>query len=217
VGGPLTRQRAGAVAAVGYALLTLTVAGLQAVVLDFRVVEPAELARDVVADRTLWMVAQAVLIGQQELLAFVGIGLLAVTGRAGAATVVSLLPFGSAALMFVLSGMVHGVFGTHLGGLDAAGTAEDTLRIARVLHALGDTTYFAGIALLALAMVALYPAIRESPHLPRGLAVLGVAAAVATFGGFGWFVLPGLGFLSAVGVLLQASWFAWLGRRLWHA
>jgi hypothetical protein len=215
----VTRQRAGAMAAAGYALLTLTVAGLQAVVLRFRVVETAELARDVVADRTLWMIAQAVLVGQQELLALVGIGLLAVTGRARATTVVGLLHFGAAALMFVLSGIAHGVFGTHLGGL-GAGTAEavdDTLRIARVLHALGDTTYFAGLALLALAMIALGPAIRATPGLPRGLAALGLAAAAATIGGFGWFVLPALGFLSAVGVLLQACWFAWLGRSLWRA
>jgi hypothetical protein len=209
----------GAVAAAGYALVLLTAVVLQAVVVRFRVVTPSALAADVAADRTLWMLAQAVLIGQQELLALVAVALPAVVGRLRAGAVFAMVQFGAAALMFVLSGVVHGVFGTHLGGLHAVDAAarEGALRDARILHALGDTTYFAGLALLAIAMLALYPAVRDSPVLPRGLARLGLAAAAAEIAEFGWFVLPGLGYLAPIGVVLQAAWFAWLGRRLWDA
>ena len=206
-----------AFAAVGYAVLSLTTVGLQAVVLSFRVVTPAELAADVAAHQPLWLLAQAVLAGQQVLLGPVAIGLLAVVDRRRPGVVLALTQIGAAAVMFALSAMVHGVFGAHLGGLGAAdaGTRADTLRIAEVLHALGDTTYFAGTALTAIAMLLLWPALRASPVAPSGLAALGLAAAAAQIGEFGWFLVPVLGYLAPVGVLLQAGWFGWLGWCLW--
>ena len=209
-------SRAAGLAAIGYGVLSLVAAVTQAVLVDFAVATPADLLHDVARSRVAWVGAQVVLIGQQELLVIAVIGLVAVLGRPRPATVFAVAQLAVAAVLFIASGVFHGVLGVHIATFDRMpGAARgDVVRLAETVHALGDTSYFLGIAATAFAMVALRPAIRGSSRLPDGLATLGLVAAVAALAEFGWFLWPGFGFAAPVGVILQAAWFAWLGRCL---
>jgi hypothetical protein len=124
--------------------------------------------------------------------------------------------FGLAAVSFVASGVFHGVLGVHLvhrGG--AAGAPLDVvLAEVELVHAFGDTFWFAGIAGLALATVVLVGPIRRCAPLPNGLATLGLVAVVLDALQLLWFFVPDVGAAGAAGAVLHAAWFVWLGIRL---
>jgi hypothetical protein len=205
--------------AVGYAIASLIAATLEAVVLDFSIVSPADLVADVTTLQVPWVAAQALLILQQPLLIGVVLGFWLVGRRgprpwlvAGAAMI------GLSALLYVMSGVFHGVFGWHVAALSQLGGQDrsDAERLAEIVHALGDTTFYIAIAATAVAMLAWIPVMRRSA-LPAGLRRLAVAAVVFELVEFGYFLLPGLALTAPVGIACQAAWYVWLGRRLRRA
>ncbi len=209
------RRRAG-LAAPGLAVTSLGAAVLEAVVLDVSIVSPADLVADVARLQVPWVLAQVLLVVGQELLLAVVLGLAEVLGPQGVLVRVQLAAAGA---LFVLSGIFHGVFGWHVAALDVLVGADraSAVHLAEILHALGDTTYYLGVASTALAMLALAPLVRRTGVLPSRLATLGVVAAVLQLVEFGYFLLPGLAWAAPVGVLLQAAWYVCLGSVLRRA
>jgi hypothetical protein len=176
---------------------------------------PAELLADVTRRRSLWVVSQAVLAIQQVLLVPVVVGLAVVLGPAQRqVSMVAAGLFGLAAMSFVCSGVIHGVLGVHLvhQGREVDAPMEVVLAEVELVHAMGDTFWFAGIAGLALATAVLAAPIRRSGRLPAGLATLGLVAVAFDALQLLWFFVPALGVAGALGAVLHSAWFAWLGR-----
>jgi uncharacterized membrane protein len=124
-------------------------------------------------------------------------------------------------LLFVLSGIFHGVFGWHVSALQqlAGEDRADAERLAEILHALGDTSYYIAIAATAVAMICWLPVLRQNSVvaggvLPVGLHRLALAAVVFQLVEFGYFLIPGLALTAPVGIACQAAWYVWLGRIL---
>lgn len=218
--GPLL-HRAG-VAAIVYAIASLTAATLEAIVLDFSIVSPADLVADVTTMQVPWVVAQALFIAQQPLLTFVLLGFWTL-GRRGPrpALIVGTAQLGLSALLFVMSGVFHGVFGWHVSALQqlVGEDRADAERLAEIVHALGDTTFYVAIAATATAMIAWLAVMRDNSvaaggSLPVGLRRLAIAAVIFQLVEFGYFLLPGLALTAPVGIACQAAWYIWLGRLL---
>jgi hypothetical protein len=191
----------------GFALVVVIVG----VVVGGAVPDPAALLADVTRHQGAWVASQVVLAAQQVLLVPIVIGLLfrfeggeRTTVAAGAAFL------GVAGIAFLASGVIHGALGAHLGGRTGSVAIAET----ELVHAIGDTFWFAGIGGLALAVLVLAGPIRRSPHLPSGLAALGVVAAVCDGLALLWFFVPDIGFAGALGDVLHAAWFVWLGGAL---
>jgi hypothetical protein len=217
---PDTARRLGGWSAVAYGLALVVVVVVVGVVLAGAVPDPAELLADVTRRRELWVASQALLAMAQALLVPVVVALVVVLGPAERLAVGTVAGFlGLAATSFVASGVFHGVLGVHL--VHKAGVAgapiDVVLAEVELVHAFGDTFWFAGIAGLALATVAATGPIRRSPGLPGGLAVLGLAAVTLDLVQLLWFFVPEIGAAGAVGAVLHAAWFVWLGTTLARA
>ena len=162
-----------------YGISLLVVGGLVAIVIQFRVPNPEELLRDVADRRPMWIAANALLIVQQVLLVVAAPAL----GRAGgrpvavaADAVRGLLAIAAGA--FIASGTFHAVLGAHLASEVTSGPLDpDLVRSAKVLHALGDTTWFIGLGALT-AMTAVCAAVwwRADDRGTRRRARLGALA-----------------------------------------
>jgi hypothetical protein len=202
-------ERAGTVA---YAVLWLVVAGLVAVVVRMQVPTPAELLRDVAARPAVWIGANVVLIVQQVLLVVVVPLMVRVVGAGTVAAdaVRGLLVLAGGAL--VASGVFHGVLGAHLASKVTSGPLHaDLVRLAELVHALGDTCWFIGVAaLIAVTAVAVGPQWVASPA-GRRLAVVGVVGVVCNVLQFGWFFDHAFGVFAGPGTLLQSVWIAGTG------
>ncbi len=114
-----------------------------------------------------------------------------------------------AAGAFIASGTFHAVLGAHLASEVTSGPLDpDLVRSARVLHALGDTTWFIGLGAVT-AMTAVCAAVwwRADHRGVRRLARLGAVAVVVGCLQYGWFFAHVLGLFAAPGALLQALWF----------
>jgi hypothetical protein len=213
-------RRAAGAAAIAYGIASLVAATLEAVVLDFSIVSPAGLVSDVATLQAPWVIAQALIILAQPLLTLVVLGFWALASRGPrVALILGTVQLGLSGLLFVMSGVFHGVFGWHVGALEQIGTDDPDAaeRLAEILHALGDTTFYIAIAATATAMLAWLPVMRRSDVLPVGLWRLAIVAVVFQTVEFGYFLLPGLALTAPVGIASQAAWYVWLGRRLRRA
>ncbi len=195
-----------------YGVGLLVVGGLILLVIGIDVPTPAELLDDVAARRGIWITANVVLIVQQALLT-VGASavgrLVAPTSRLAADAVRGLLAIAAGAL--IASGTVHAVLGAHLASEVTDGPLDpDLVRAAKVLHAVGDTTWFIGLGALTATTAVCSAAWWRSPA-DRFRARLGAAAVVFGLLQYGWFVAHVLGFFAAPGALLQAAWFVAIG------
>jgi hypothetical protein len=192
---------------VGFAIVIVVIG----VVVGGSVPDPAELLADVTRYRSAWVAAQALLAAQQALLVPIVIGLFRIFEVSERSTLVAASAYlGVAGIAFLASGVFHGVLGVHL----ATKTGDLAVAETELVHAFGDTFWFAGIGALAVATVILTGPVRRSPHLPSGLAVLGVVAVVLDGLALLWFFVPAIGVAGAVGDLAHAAWFVWLGARL---
>ena len=193
-----------------YGISLLVVGGLVAIVIQFRVPNPEELLRDVADRRPMWIAANALLIVQQVALvvAAPALGRLVAARSAVAADAVRGL-LAIAAGAFIASGTFHGVLGAHLASEVTAGPlAPDLVRSARVVHALGDTTWFIGLgALTAMTAVCAVVWWRADDRGTRWRARLGAAAVAVGCLQYGWFVAHVLGLFAVPGALLQSLWF----------
>lgn len=191
-----------------YGATLLVVGGLVAIVIQFRVPHPDELLRDVADRRPMWIAANALLIVQQVLLVVAAPALARLVRPAVAADTVRGLA-AIAAGAFIASGTFHAVLGAHLASEVTSGPLDpDLVRSAKVLHALGDTTWFTGLgALTALTAVCAAVWWRADDRGVRRRARLGALAVVVGCLQYGWFFAHVLGLFSAPGALLQALWF----------
>lgn len=202
---------------VGYGVLWLVVAGLIAVVIRLQVPTPEELLRDVAARPAIWIGANVVLICQQVLLVVVIPALSRLVGQATVAadTVRGLLALAGGAL--VASGIFHGVLGAHLASkVTPAPLDTDLVRLAELVHALGDTCWFVGVGALTAATAAVVIMQWRQSDRPRSLAVIGVAAVTCNLLQFGWFADHAFGVFAAPGTVLQAGWIVGAGRARWR-
>lgn len=206
-------------AAIAYGIASLLAATLEAIVVDFSIVSPADLVADVTTLEVPWQLAQLLFIVQQPLLVFVVLGVWGLTPTGPRVPLI----FGTAmlavsGLLFGLSGLFHGVYGGYVSSL-AKLTGEERMeaeRLYETLHGLGDTSYYLAIAATATAMIAWLPVMRRSSVsaggvLPRGLRWLAAVAVFFQLVEFGYFLLPGLALTAPVGIACQAAWFIWLG------
>jgi hypothetical protein len=197
-----------------YGVSILVVGGLVAIVIGGRVEPPAELLHDVAFRRGMWIAANVLLIAQQSLLTVGAPALarvVAVSGRVAADAVGGLL--GIAAGAFIASGAFHAVLGAHLASDVTSGPLDPGLvRSATVVHALGDTTWFIGLAALT-ATTAVCSVVwwRADDGATRFRARLGAAAVLVGLLQYGWFVAHVFGLFAAPGALLQAAWFVSVG------
>ena len=193
-----------------YGVTFLVVGGLVAIVIQFRVPNPAALLRDVADRRPMWIIANAVLIVQQVLLVVAAPAfgrVIASRSTLAADAVRGLLAIAGGA--FIASGTCHAVLGAHLASEVTAGPLDpDLVRSAKVLHALGDTTWFIGLGAVT-AMIAVCAAVwwRADDRGVRRLARLGAVAVVVGCLQYGWFFAHVLGLFAAPGAALQALWF----------
>jgi hypothetical protein len=197
-----------------YGVSILLVGGLVAIVIGGRVSAPAQLLRDVADRRGLWIAANVLLIVQQALLT-VGapaLGRVVATSSRVAADAVSGL-LGIAAVSFIASGTFHAVLGAHLASEVTGGPVDPGLvRSATVVHALGDTTWFIGLAALTTATaVCSIVWWRADDATARFRARLGAAAVLVGLLQYGWFVAHVFGLFAVPGALLQAAWFVSVG------
>jgi hypothetical protein len=198
----------------GWALLAagamwVAVVGCVAVVVELGVPNPAELLADVAARPVVWQVSNVLLIVLPLVLALTGQRLLDLAGPAlphGA--VVGPLALAGGAL--AASGVFHGVFGAHLAARVDDGVVDaELVRLAEIVHALGDTCWFVGVAALMVLMLVVTVGGRD--RLDRRVWWIGVAAIVCNLAQFGWFFAHALGLFAGPGAVLQAAWFAALG------
>jgi len=209
--------KAAGTAAIAYAAASLLAATLEAIVLDFSIVSPADLVSDVATLQVPWVVAQVLLILQQPLLTVIVLGFWAAGSRGPrVGLIIGTVQLAFSGLLFVISGIFPGVFGWHVAALQQLGGADrsDAERLAEIVHALGDTTFYIAIAATATAMIAWLPVMRRSPQLPTGLRRLAIAAVIFQLVEFGYFLIPGLALTAPVGIACQAAWYVWLGRIL---
>jgi hypothetical protein len=197
-----------------YGVGLLVVGGLILLVIGIDVPTPSELLRDIAEHRATWITANVVLVVQQAALT-VGAPavarLIAPTSRVAADAVLGLLVIAAGAL--IASGTAHAVLGAHLASeVTAAPLDPDLVRAGKVLHALGDASWFIGLAALTAA-TGVCSAVwwRAADPATRFRARLGAAAVVAGLLQYGWFVAHVLGFFAAPAALLQAGWFVAIG------
>ncbi|GAA3611086.1 hypothetical protein [Microlunatus ginsengisoli] len=209
--------RAAGTASIAYAVASLVAATLEAIVLDFSIVSPADLVADVTTMQVPWVVAQVIFIVQQPLLTLIVLGFWAVAAAGPRVwLIIGTVQLAFSGLLFVFSGIFHGVFGWHVSALQqlAGEDRADAERLAEIVHALGDTTFYIAIAATATAMIAWLPVIRRSAALPAGLARLAIVAVVFQLVEFGYFLLPGLALTAPIGIACQTAWYIWFGRTL---
>ena len=212
-------------AAIAYGIASLLAATLEAIVVDFSIVSPADLVADVTTLEVPWQLAQLLFIVQQPLLVFVVLGVWGLTPTGPRVPLI----FGTAmlavsGLLFGLSGLFHGVYGGYVSSL-AKLTGEERMeaeRLYETLHGLGDTSYYLAIAATATAMIAWLPVMRRSSVsaggvLPRGLRWLAADSGVLPGRRVRLLRAPGLALTAAVGIACQAAWFIWLGMILRRA
>jgi len=204
-------------AGAAYAVVSLIVLAVQGAIVHFEVVTPEELLADVVAQRPAWVAAQVALAAVQALLVPVVIALLgavAASPKSRAAAAGGAAFFGLAGTLLVLSGVFHGVLGVHLASPATRGAADGAalLRDVALVHAFGDTCYFAGTAALGIGIVVLARAGRGDPRLPRWSDPLAHAAAVVGVLQFAWFAVPAAAVFAPVAALAQLVWIAGAGR-----
>jgi hypothetical protein len=196
-----------------YGLTILVVGGLIAIVIGGRVSPPAQLLRDVADHRGLWIAANVLLIVQQPLLVLGAPALarvVATSSRLAADAVGGLLAI--AAGSFIASGTLHAVLGAHLAPEVTAGPLDPGLvRSATVVHALGDTTWFIGLAALTATTAVCSLAWWRGDRAARVRARFGAAVVVVGLLQYGWFVAHVLGLFAVPGALLQAAWFVMAG------
>jgi hypothetical protein len=197
-----------------YGVVMLVVGGSIAIVIGGHVPTPAELLRDVSERRGVWIAANVLLIVQQALLTVGAPALarvVAMSSRVAADAVGGLLAI--AAIAFIASGTFHAVLGAHLVSEVTSGPLDPGLvRDATVVHALGDTTWFIGLAALSAATaVCSIVWWRAGDAAARFRAWLGAAAVLVGLLQYGWFVAHVLGLFAVPGALLQAAWFVAVG------
>jgi hypothetical protein len=134
------------------------------------------------------------------------VGLSRLLDRGRAAVPAGLGWWALSAPMFALSAIFHIAYGlvpAREVAEDASALTDALVRDADVLHHLGDLTYFAGMLVVALALVALAPSFARDDRLGRAAAATAVATALATALQLGWLV--GLDALNAFGILALAG------------
>ena len=162
-------------------------------------------------------VAQVIFIVQQPLLTLIVLGFWAVASAGPRVwLIIGTVQLAFSGLLFVFSGIFHGVFGWHVSALQqlAGEDRADAERLAEIVHALGDTTFYIAIAATATAMIAWLPVMRRSAALPAGLARLAIVAVVFQLVEFGYFLLPGLALTAPIGIACQTAWYIWFGSSL---
>jgi hypothetical protein len=168
----------------------------------------------VATHRATWIAANVVLIVQQAALTVGAPALARLIGpasRVAADAVCGLLAIAAGAL--IASGTAHAVLGAHLASeVTAVPLDPDLVRAAKVLHALGDSAWFIGLAAITAA-TGVCSAVwwRAADRAARFRARLGAAAVVAGLLQYGWFVFHVFGFFAAPAALLQAAWFVAIG------
>jgi hypothetical protein len=197
-----------------YGVGWLVVPGFFAVVIRLQVPNPGELLRDVADHRAMWIGANVLLIVLQVPLIVAGPSLARSVEHAGAAVADAVRGLVAvAAGSLIASGVFHGVLGAHLADEVTTGPLDpDLVRVASVVHALGDTAWFVGLGAVAVTTALCSIAWWRSPvRATRLVAWLGAVAVAVGLLQFGWFVDRVFGLFAAPGTLLQAAWFVAVG------
>lgn len=205
-------DRIGGSALIAYGIVWLAVAGSIAVVVRLQTPTPAELLRDVADRPALWIGANAALIAQQALLTVATPALVSLLriGRPASDALRGLAILAGGAL--VASGVLHGVFGAHLATKITDGQIDPSVVLeAELVHALGDTCWFVGVAALAAVTAIGAWSQRRVPGRGRWLGATGALAVACNLLQFGWFADHVFGVFAGPGTLLQAAWLAGTG------
>lgn len=210
--------RVGGAAAIALAITWAIAAITTGAAVGFEVGDADGLLDTVADHRVLFVGSNVVAIGAQALVVPFLLGLSQVLDRRRAATLVGIGWWALSAPLFGLSSAFHAVYG-HVPAQaieqDPSARTASLVRDADVLHHLGDFTYFAGVAMVTIALLALVRPMAASPHIGRAAAIVAGGTLVANALQFGWLVdLGALQAFGILGILGQVSLLLHVGVRL---
>jgi hypothetical protein len=203
----------------GWAVASLTTG----MAIGFSIRQPESLLFALAHHRNLFIFSNASMIATQLLVAPLVLGLIVVLrpSLTRPMIVLGLVALSASSLLFIMSASCHAVYGTVPARAFAANGGvgrTDIILSSDVLHHVADFFYFLGVAVTALGLALLAPALRASGAFGHAVAGLAVATAVAHTLQFAWLVrLTAMENFGIIGIVLQISLFGLIGMHLVRA